>query len=114
MGNINNPEFNNAFQYNSNFNTLISFDNKNNYFMNRKEEVIYPKYSFNLDDDENYVNKVKPITFNDLNMMENENEKINKLFFYGQEINLYLKQLQLKYNILKHEFNQLLNIKKRF
>ena len=113
MGNINNPEFNNAFQYNSNFNTLISFDNKNNYFMNRKEEVIYPKYSFNLDDDENYVNKVKPITFNDLNMMENENEKINKLFFYGQEINLYLKQLQLKYNILKHEFNQLLNIKKK-
>ena len=111
MGNINNPEFNNAFQYNSNFNTLISFDNKNNYFMNRKEEVIYPKYSFNLDDDENYVNKVKPITFNDLNMMENENEKINKLFFYGQEINLCLKQLQLKYNILKHEFNQLLNIK---
>ena len=113
MGNINNPELNNAFQYNSNFNTLISFDNKNNYFMNRKEEVIYPKYSFNLDDDENYVNKVKPITFNDLNMMENENEKINKLFFYGQEINLYLKQLQLKYNILKHEFNQLLNIKKK-
>ena len=113
MGNINNPELNNAFQYNSNFNTLISFDNKNNYFMNRKEEVIYPKYSFNLDDDENYVNKVEPITFNDLNMMENENEKINKLFFYGQEINLYLKQLQLKYNILKHEFNQLLNIKKK-
>ena len=110
---INNPEFSSTFQYNSNFNTLISFDNRNKYCMNRNEEIIYPTYSFNLDDDENYVNKVKPITFSDLNMMENENEKINKLFFYGQEINLYLKQLQLKYNILKHEFNQLLNIKKK-
>lgn len=110
---INNPEFSSTFQYNSNFNTLISFDNRNKYCMNRNEEIIYPTYSFNLDDDENYVNKVKPITLNDLNMMENENEKINKLFFYGQEINLCLKQLQLKYNILKHEFNQLLNIKKK-
>jgi hypothetical protein len=110
MDTINNPEFNSTFQYNSNLNTLISFDKRNNFFMNTKEEAIY---SFNLDDDENYVNKVKPITLNDLNMMENENEKINKLFFYGQEINLYLKQLQLKYNILKHEFNQLLTIKKK-
>ena len=113
MNILNNPDFNSTFQNNSNFNTLISFDNRNKYSMNTKEEVIYPTYSFNLDDDENYVNKVKPISFNDLNMMENENEKINKLFFYGQEINLYLKQLQLKYNILKHEFNQLLNIKKK-
>ena len=110
---LSNPEFNSTFHFNSDLNTLISYDNRNQYYMSAKEEVAYPTYLFNLDDDENYANKVKPITFNDLNMMENENEKINKLFFYGQEINLYLKQLQLKYNILKHEFNQLLNIKKK-
>jgi len=34
---INNPEFSSTFQYNSNFNTLISFDNRNKYCMNRNE-----------------------------------------------------------------------------
>ena len=63
-------------------------------------------------DDDNLADKIKPISLEDINLIESNIEKIKKLYFYGQENYQYLKRLQLKYNILKDEFNQLIKIKK--
>ena len=71
----------------------------------------YIKKDFYLEDEEIFSNKLKPITFKDLNLMENDIDKINKLYMFGQEAHQYLKRMELRYNILKDEFNQLLNIK---
>ena len=83
------------------------------YYLDRKKNI-YNKYDIysNGKDIENLTGDIKPISFKEINLMENDEEKINKLYFYGQENYQCLKRLQLKYNILKDEFNQLLKIKK--
>ena len=85
------------------------YSQKDNYIT--QPDGTYIKNAFNSQDDEIFSNKIKPITFKDLNLIENDINKINKLYMYGQETYQYLKRLELKYKILKDEFNQLLHIK---
>ena len=95
---INNVQQNNLVNNEKKLSQQVSNNNKNNLFY--------------LEDEDNLADKIKPISLKDLDLMENDKEKINKLYLYGQENNQYLKRLQLKYNILKEQFNQLIKIKK--